>query len=239
MTDPAERIDKVVDAMLDDQRPEGFAATGEEVEALQAAAALSAARPGAAEPDAGFVEALAGRLRAAANAEGGGAEPAAADRHRVAPQVLPLRTGRRGFLRVAGLAAAAAAAGVIGDRVAQRVANSADTDGTPVSVLSPENAVWHDVAALADVRSAGPVRFRAGAVEGVVALAAGGGVIAVSAICTHLGCVLDVAAADRLRCPCHGAEFSTDGTPRTGGYAIAPLPRLESRIAGDRVQVLA
>jgi len=37
-------------------------------------------------------------------------------------------------------------------------------------------------------------------------------VIALSAICTHAGCSVDYSAGtQRLDCPCHGSQFSTDG----------------------------
>lgn len=232
MTDSPERVDAVVDAMLGDRRPAALSASREEAAALRAAALLSSSRPGASDPDPGFVEALAGRLHAAVASA---PEPLAA-----APtsEGLP-RTDRRRFLRAAGLAAAAAAAGVLGDRVVERLRPSDQTESAPAAEeLVPASASWQDVAALADVRSAGPRRFRAGAVEGVVALAADGGVIAVSAICTHLGCALDVAGADLLRCPCHGAEFHVDGTPGRYSRSVSPLPTIRSRVVGDRVQVL-
>lgn len=42
-------------------------------------------------------------------------------------------------------------------------------------------------------------------------------VIALSAICTHEGCSMDYnASQNRLDCPCHGSQFSTDGKVLTG-----------------------
>jgi Rieske Fe-S protein len=42
---------------------------------------------------------------------------------------------------------------------------------------------------------------------------AGGRVHAVSAVCTHLGCVLGWNPIDRSwDCPCHGSRFALDGT---------------------------
>ncbi len=46
-------------------------------------------------------------------------------------------------------------------------------------------------------------------------------VIALSAICTHEGCSMDYnAAQNRIDCPCHGSQFSTDGKVLAG-----PAPR--------------
>jgi len=45
------------------------------------------------------------------------------------------------------------------------------------------------------------------------------GIAAMSAICTHLGCVVEQ-ANDGFLCPCHGSSFSVEGTVRNG-----PAPR--------------
>lgn len=46
-----------------------------------------------------------------------------------------------------------------------------------------------------------------------------GGVYAVSAICTHLGCIIKP-TAQGFECPCHGSHFSSDGSVTKG-----PAPR--------------
>ncbi|MFD4431980.1 Rieske 2Fe-2S domain-containing protein, partial [Nocardia sp. NPDC058497] len=52
----------------------------------------------------------------------------------------------------------------------------------------------------------------------------GGGVVhAVSATCTHLGCIVAFNDAERAwECPCHGSRFSVDGTV-IHGPATMPL----------------
>lgn len=50
------------------------------------------------------------------------------------------------------------------------------------------------------------------------------GFCAVSAVCTHLGCITQWHPEDNLiECPCHGSKFERDGT-KVAGPAPRPLP---------------
>lgn len=50
------------------------------------------------------------------------------------------------------------------------------------------------------------------------------GFVALSAVCTHLGCLVEYDAAKRgIHCPCHAAAFDLDGKV-TGGPPPKPLP---------------
>lgn len=50
------------------------------------------------------------------------------------------------------------------------------------------------------------------------------GFCAVSAVCTHLGCITQWHPEDSLiECPCHGSKFERDGT-KVAGPAPRPLP---------------
>jgi rieske iron-sulfur protein len=68
------------------------------------------------------------------------------------------------------------------------------------------------------------------------------GLVAFSAICTHLGCtVLDTLTGDQLIiCPCHGSEFNpAQGAAVVRGPAGRPLPSLPITIASDGAVTVA
>jgi menaquinol-cytochrome c reductase iron-sulfur subunit len=62
-------------------------------------------------------------------------------------------------------------------------------------------------------------------------------VVALSSTCTHLGCRVSWNADNsHFECPCHGGVFDRDGAV-TAGPPPAPLPKLATKIDGDRVLV--
>ncbi|HEY2703418.1 MAG TPA: Rieske (2Fe-2S) protein [Candidatus Dormibacteraeota bacterium] len=209
------RVRRFVDALLRDRRPPRFEADPEDARLLQVAASLRGARTATDLPSAEFVSGLEAELREQL-------EPAPGRRR---------EPSRRGFL-IGGGIAAAAAAGVAVDLGVRRT----DQDRAQ-GELVPATGSWHPVATLADLAGGRPLRFRAGSVEGVLVPHPDGGVHALSAVCTHMGCLLE-ARADSLRCPCHGASFDLQGASVDREYLTTPLPRLRSRVVGDRVEVL-
>jgi cytochrome b6-f complex iron-sulfur subunit len=59
------------------------------------------------------------------------------------------------------------------------------------------------------------------------------GFYAVSAVCTHLGCVTQWKSdADMIACPCHGSKFKPDGT-KIEGPAPRPLPHFAILLTAD------
>jgi cytochrome b6-f complex iron-sulfur subunit len=59
--------------------------------------------------------------------------------------------------------------------------------------------------------------------------------VALSAVCTHQGCVVDFDAARRiLSCPCHGSQFSEDGSVLRGPARRA-LSVYEATVAEDEM----
>jgi cytochrome b6-f complex iron-sulfur subunit len=71
------------------------------------------------------------------------------------------------------------------------------------------------------------------------------GFYAVSAVCTHLGCITQWKPdQDQIACPCHGSKFKLDGT-KIEGPAPRPLPHFsitltaDGELQVDKLQVLA
>jgi cytochrome b6-f complex iron-sulfur subunit len=226
MSRGANRVAAFVDALLKDRRPRRFPAEPEEAEAMHAAAALKAARPGSDLPSEEFVEQLERRLARQASGNGGGAANG---------------LSRRRLLQPAGVSAAAAvAAGVAIDRLAPLAPatdGTADTGSAPgQDNLNITDGQWVPVVAATTVGDGQAVRFSSGAVQGFVINAAGQ-YDALSAVCTHMGCILKFNAVTKsLDCPCHGASFDLEGSPVKAEY-LKSLPRIQSRVRDGMIEV--
>jgi len=61
-------------------------------------------------------------------------------------------------------------------------------------------------------------------------------VYALSLVCTHLGCTVNV-TEEKLVCPCHGSIFDRDGNV-IKGPSRQPLERLKTEQRGDTLVVL-
>jgi cytochrome b6-f complex iron-sulfur subunit len=59
-----------------------------------------------------------------------------------------------------------------------------------------------------------------------------GGLYAISAICTHLGCTVGIQAGGGFACPCHGSRFDPSGAV-VAGPAPRPLVHLEVFVSPD------
>lgn len=221
MSRDSRRINRWVDALLHDRSPRRLRGREEDVDALRAAIELRAAAPGAGMPDQRFVDELHRRL--AVETQGA-----------VVPEP---GLSRRRLLVGGGIAVAAAAAGVVGEKL---VEDRGGTVSPHQSELVADNGSWIPVASLDAVPEGTAVRFSTGAVEGLV-VNRGGVIEALSASCTHLGCIVTFnRAAGRLDCPCHNTSFGLDGSVLFQGYSLPlpPLPRLPSRVRDGNVEVL-
>jgi cytochrome b6-f complex iron-sulfur subunit len=71
----------------------------------------------------------------------------------------------------------------------------------------------------------------------VVLQSAPGEFVALSAVCTHLGCVVAwQEQAGEFLCPCHGGRFSAAGQV-LGGPPPAPLETLAVELDGDQLKI--
>jgi len=71
----------------------------------------------------------------------------------------------------------------------------------------------------------------------VVLQPAPGQFVALSAVCTHLGCVVAwQEQAGEFECPCHGGRFSAEGQV-LGGPPPSPLETLTVELDGDQLKI--
>jgi len=173
------------------------------------------------------------------------------------PQTRP-RVSRRALL--AGGAAAVAASLAIGAGVEHVVDQSTQaTAGKSVSSIRPPvswqtpivppnvASTWLFVTTLAELGESA-IRFATDSIVGYIIRNDGdsgeslseGPVIAVSAACTHMGCIVQWQDSDRqYHCPCHGGIFTEYGKPVNSNAVryLTSLPRLETKIENDEVYV--
>ena len=159
---------------------------------------------------------------------------------------------RRGMLAgvgLVGLAGAITACGSGGSSMSAAVADPATSSGMGAS--SPTSAAASAPASASSASSA-MGGSAAGALTATSAIPVGGGKIfaaqttvvtqpsagefkVFSAVCTHMGCIVNQIADGRIDCPCHGSEYSiTDGAV-LAGPAPRPLPAKTIKITGDSI----
>lgn len=212
--EPYERTQEYVEALLHGRRPKPWPDIDQrDAEVLRMASMLNAI--GAApHPRAQFVADLAGEL-----------ERASTSRSRRF-----WRLSRRTLLRGAAGAAGLLLVGAGADRAVTSLSRPS---------LGPG---WVAVASAAEVAPGAAKRFLANGMEGYL-LNLRGDFSAVSALCTHLPCVLRWIEPDQqFVCPCHQALFTAAGEWRpTPDYErpLASLPAFEVRRMGGLVYVYA
>jgi len=211
--EPYERTHRLVESLLHDQSPEPWPGISPEEADMARLAAVFTSVGAESRPRPEFVRRLARELEAA---------------QAPAPQTLWSRFSRRGLLR--GVAAAAGL--LVTGAAADRVANGLGSGGAV--------AGWVAVARAADLAPGTAIRFLAAGREGYV-LNVDGALRAMSALCTHLPCVLQWSGGQRVFvCPCHEAQFTVDGQHRpTPSYdhQLAPLPTFPVKQVGSMIYV--
>jgi cytochrome b6-f complex iron-sulfur subunit len=86
----------------------------------------------------------------------------------------------------------------------------------------------------ADIPSQGALVYRE---ERVALVHVNGEYYALSLVCTHLGCTLNM-SDEQFDCPCHGSRFDRRGSVLKGP-AERPLRRFQTQAKGAMIEVLA
>ena len=135
-------------------------------------------------------------------------------------------SGRRTFLGLClgGLAAAVAAAAAW---PVYRYLAPRSTTTTAARVEIPEK----------DVPEGGAKFFELGGASAVLVRKPGGGLIALSAVCTHMGCIVQWEKDQQdFLCPCHGGRYTAEGGV-VSGPPPKPLTKLPFIVANGTITV--
>jgi Rieske Fe-S protein len=69
----------------------------------------------------------------------------------------------------------------------------------------------------------------------VVTQPAAGEFKAFSAVCTHMGCIVNQVSNGTIDCPCHGSQYSIKTGDVVAGPAPKPLPAKQIKVSGDSI----
>lgn len=102
---------------------------------------------------------------------------------------------------------------------------------------SSQEAAAKVVIPAAEVREGEAKFFEFAGSSAVLVRKRGGDLVAFSAVCTHLGCIVQWEKDKQdFLCPCHGGHFSADGAV-TAGPPPRPLKKLPFSVAGGSITI--
>ena len=218
------------------------------------AALFRSASPEASEPRPEFAAELQARLEQELQ-QRAKVEPQPQTLKRKREQKQKRNVSRRALLTGGAAAAASLVVGAGLERIVEQ-AQAARQPQQPQQTPDPYSGqliaagvptTWHLVTTLANLGDKA-VRFVADTVVGYIIRDDGDGgdpdkgkIIAISAACTHMGCIVQWQDSDRkYHCPCHGGLFTEYGGIDAGAAKLRylrPLPRLNTKIVNGNVYV--
>jgi cytochrome b6-f complex iron-sulfur subunit len=138
--------------------------------------------------------------------------------------------------RGASAAALAGALGVILEGCGGGNPASPEASANPLPIVTGDatsNAITLGVGSGSPLAAAGGMALVQTSIgDFLVAHAADGTFVALSATCTHQGCTITGFLGQDYVCPCHGSTYSANGQV-LGGPAPRALTRYQTQLAGD------
>jgi Rieske Fe-S protein len=144
---------------------------------------------------------------------------------------------RRGVLACVGLAGLAGAITACGGGSSSAPAGGAGTtQAAPASTQAGSSARAAAAGALA---TTGQIPVGGGMIftsqQVVVTQPSSGEFKAFSAVCTHMGCIVNTISNGTIDCPCHGSQYSIKTGDVVGGPAPSPLAAKRIKVTGDSI----
>ncbi len=151
---------------------------------------------------------------------------------------------RRGVLAgvgLVGLAGAITACGASGSSSASAAGTNSTPGGSATTATVPASSsqsmsgggAADALASTSEIPVGGGKIFDAQVV--VVTQPSAGEFKAFSAVCTHMGCIVNQISDGRIDCPCHGSEYSISDGAVLAGPAPRPLPAKQLKITGGSI----
>jgi Rieske Fe-S protein len=148
---------------------------------------------------------------------------------------------RRGVLAGVGLVGLAGAITACGagtssttsSSTAGNAAGAATTPAAPASSAAASGSAAAALAATSKIPVGGGAIFPAPQV--VVTQPTAGNFKAFSAVCTHMGCIVNQVSNGTIDCPCHGSQYSITTGDVVAGPAPRALPAKNIKVSGDSI----